>query len=290
MAKIFSLSIQERKDILLQVIFEGNGQKIESLLSNNPKFSVALYYIVADSTAMNAIAASSTAMNAIAASSTAMNAVINSQTALNAVVNSSTAMNAIAASSTAMNAIAASSTAMNAIINSQTALNAIKNNSTAWNIFINGTGLKAKEVPTMTSNNAPEGVASASSIYSSSYDAFKAFDKDTSTYWHAGGTVPQFIQYQFISPVFIHTVLIVGYSSSGSVNNPTSITIQASNDGSTFVDVQTFNQEFTSTSTILYIAKQGYYRYWRVVVNNNVYTDYYPIIRELNFQGFIQPS
>jgi len=103
MAKIFSLSIQERKDILLQVIFGGNGQKIESLLSNNPKFSVALYCIVADSTAMNAIANSSTAMNAVINSSTAMNAIANSSTAMNAVINSSTAMNAIANSSYLLN-------------------------------------------------------------------------------------------------------------------------------------------------------------------------------------------
>jgi hypothetical protein len=200
-------------------------------------------------------------------------------------------MNAVINSSTAMNAVINSSTAMNAVINSQTALNAVRNNSTAWNIFINGTGLTAKEVPTMTSNTTPEGVASASSIYSSSYNAFRAFDKDTTTYWHAGGDAPQWIQYQFISPVFIHTITLTGNSSSGNSYNPNSITIQASNDGSTFVDVQTFNQEFTSTPTTLYIAIQGYYRYWRVRVNNTVGgSGYYPAIRELNFKGFIQPS
>jgi hypothetical protein len=190
-----------------------------------------------------------------------------------------------------MNAIAASSTAMNAIINSQTALNAVKNNSTAWNIFINGTGLTAKEIPAMTSNTAPEGIASASSINSLSYDAFKAFDKDTGTYWYAGGSAPQWIQYKFVSPVFVHTITLTGNSNSGSAYNPNFITIQASKDGSTFTDIQTFNQEFTNTPTTLYIAKQGYYRYWRVRVNGTVGgSNYYPIIRELNFKGFIQPA
>ncbi len=188
-----------------------------------------------------------------------------------------------------MNAVANSQTAMNAVINSQTALNAIRNNATAWNTFINST-INVKEVPTMTSNTTPEGVASASSIYSSSYDAFRAFDKDASTYWAAGGNTPQWIQYQFVSPVFVHTVVITGYGSFGNYNNPNSITIQASNDGSTFIDIQTFNQEFTSTATTLYIAKQGYYRYWRVRVNSTVGgSGYYPIITELNFKGFIQP-
>jgi hypothetical protein len=143
----------------------------------------------------------------------------------------------------------------------------------------------------MTSNTAPEGVASASSIYSSSYDAFKAFDKNTSTYWYAGGSTPQWIQYQFVSPVFVHTITLTGNSTSGNGYNPTSITIQASQDGSTFIDIQTFNQEFTNTTTTLYIAKQGYYKYWRVRVNNTVGgSSYYPAIRELNFKGFIQPA
>jgi hypothetical protein len=260
MAKIISLGISNRKDSILELIFKGDGSNLEALLQN-PNFSTPLWLIVWDPFIMNAVVNSSTAMNAI----------INSSTALNAVVNSSTAMNAI--------------------INSQTALNAVKDNSTAWNIFINGTGLTAKQVPTMTSNTTPEGVASASSIYSSYYDAFKAFDKNTNTYWFAGGGQPQWIQYQFINPVFVHTVTLTGWGSAGNYYNPTSITIQVSNDGNTFTDVATFNQEFTSTSTTLYIAKQGYYKYWRVRVNSTVGgSGYSPAIRELNFKGFIQPA
>ena len=204
--------------------------------------------------------------------------------------NSSTPLWLIVWDQTAMNAVINSQTAMNAVINSQTALNAIRNNATAWNTFINST-INVKEVPTMTSNTAPEGVASASSIYDSIRDAFKAFDKNTGTWWLAGGTVPQWIQYQFVRPVFVHTVVITGYDSAGNGYNPTSITIQASQDGSTVIDIHTFNQEFTNTPTTLYIAKQGYYKYWRVRVNSTVGgSGNYPIIRELNFKGFIQPT
>ena len=256
MAKIISLGISARKDSILELIFKGDSSNLEALLQN-PNSSTPLWLIVWDQTAMNAVINSQTAMNAVANSQTAMNAVINSQTA------------------------------MNAVINSQTALNAIRNNATAWNTFINRT-INVKEVPTMTSNTTPEGVASASSIHSSGYDAFKAFDKNTSTYWVAGGTVPQWIQYQFVSPVFVHTVVITGYSSAGNGYNPTSITIQASQDGSTVIDIHTFNQEFTNTPTTLYIAKQGYYKYWRVRVNSAGGS--HPAIRELNFKGFIQPT
>jgi len=276
MAKIISLGISARKDSILELIFSGNGSNLEALLQN-PNFSTPLWLIVWDQTAMNAVANSQTAMNAV----------INSQTAMNAVINSQTAMNAVANSQTAMNAVANSQTAMNAVINSQTALNAIRNNATAWNTFINST-INVKEVPTMTSNTAPEGVASASSIYDSIRDAFKAFDKNTGTWWLAGGTVPQWIQYQFVRPVFVHTVTITGYESAGNGHNPTSITIQASQDGSTFIDIHTFNQGFTSTPTTLYIAKGGYYKYWRVRANSTGGS--HPAIRELNFKGFIQPT
>jgi len=179
---------------------------------------------------------------------------------------------------------------MGAIINSQTALDAIKNNSTAWNIFINSNASTVKEVPTMTSNTTPEGIVTASSINSSDYDAFHAFDKNGGFYWYAGGVAPQWIQYKFASPVFVHTVMVEGYSSAGTGRNPTSITIQASNDGSNFTDVATFNQEFTDVITNLYLNKTGYYQYWRVKVNSAVNSAASPAIRELNFRGFKQPT
>ena len=262
--------ILSKKNELLNIISQGSGSSLESALQDLGYY-VSFLDILYDSTAMNAIASSSTAMNAIASSSTAINAIINSHTALDAVVSSSTAMNAI--------------------INSQTALNAIKDNSTAWSIFTNSNVPTVKEVPPMTSNTAPEGVASASSINSSEYDVFRVFDKDTSTDWWAAGVAPQWVQYKFVSPVFVHTVTILGYSSAGNGYNPVSVTIQASNDGSNFTDVATFNQEFTYTSTTtLYLNKAGYYQYWRVRINSTVNSSYEPDMREVNFKGFIQPT
>lgn len=44
---------------------------------------------------------------------------------------------------------------------------------------------QAVSIPTMTSNTLPSGVASASTVFqdSNTYQAFRAFDKDTGTYW-----------------------------------------------------------------------------------------------------------
>ena len=261
--------VLSKKNELLNLISQGNSSSLESALQDLGYY-VAFLDILYDTTAMNSIVGSSTSMNAIIGSSTALSAVVGSPTA--------------------MSAIAGSSTAIDAIINSQTALGAIKNNSTAWNIFINSKASTVKEVPKMTSNTTPEGILSASSISGSSYDAFYAFDKDYGTYWYAGGVAPQWIQYKFASPVFVHTVMVEGFFSAGIGYNPTSITIQVSNDGSNFTDVATFNQEFTTVITNLYLNRTGYYQYWRVKVNSNVTSSNYPAIRELNFRGFKQPT
>jgi hypothetical protein len=147
-----------------------------------------------------------------------------------------------------------------------------------------------KEVPKMTSNTTPEGVASASSVYSSAHNVWMAFDKDYTGDWWAGGVAPQWIQYKFVSPIFIHTVTVVAYGVEGNACNPTSVTIQVSNDGSTFTDVKTIVQELTTNSNNIYLNKAGYYQYWRIKINSIVNSSSSPAIREINFRGFKQPT
>ena len=72
----------------------------------------------------------------------------------------------------------------------------------------------SQEIPTMTSNTSPSGIASASSSYSSSYYPWKAFDGEDES-----GTDSRWISYptgtyasQWISYEFESTVTISGYS------------------------------------------------------------------------------
>ena len=65
-------------------------------------------------------------------------------------------------------------------------------------------------IPEMTTNTAPIGVAEASSIYGSSYDAWKAFDKKDTTIWHSGSGTPQWISYEGLSKKRVTRFLIVG--------------------------------------------------------------------------------
>ncbi|MFN3599251.1 MAG: discoidin domain-containing protein, partial [Aquificaceae bacterium] len=247
----------------------------------------AMNAIANSQTAMNAIANSQTAMNAIANSQTAMNAIANSQTAMNAIANSQTAMNAIINSQTALNAVINSQTAMNAVINSQTALNAVFSNTTARNTFINSTALTRKEIPQMTSNTTPEGTASASSVYGSGYEAFKAFDKNTSVHWTSASDAitNQWLRYSFVSDVFIHTVQIHPPPNSTS---PRNCIIQCSQDGTNWINVANITVQNTAQQQTFYVARSGYYKHWRLFMSDN-YGAADMAIYELNFIGFVKP-
>ncbi|MEM5853954.1 MAG: discoidin domain-containing protein [Candidatus Aenigmatarchaeota archaeon] len=235
---------------------------------------------------MQAIINSSTAMQVIANSSTAMQAIANSSTAMQAIANSSTAMQVIANSSTAMQAIANSSTAMQAIILSQTALDIIFANTSARDIFISSTALSSKEVPQMTSNTSPEGEASASSVFSSTYDAYKAFDKSTSCWLSASNaTTNQWVRYSFVSPVFVHTVRVTNYSSNYYSKN---IKIQCSTNGSDWIDCSdVITLPNNTTEQIFYVNKSGYFAHWRIFVIDG-YSTTYVGLQEVNFIGFLQ--
>jgi len=52
------------------------------------------------------------------------------------------------------------------------------------------------QIPNMTSNTAPSGTAAASSIFSGSYDAFKAMD-GTGARWHTASTTTGWLTYDF---------------------------------------------------------------------------------------------
>jgi hypothetical protein len=122
------------------------------------------------------------------------------------------------------------------------------------------------KVPTMTSNTTPSGVCSASSTYSSSYSAWKAFDGKISTHWSSteSDSTNAWIQYQFINPVKIYAVYLNITYDSGLCCK--SASVQASNDGSTFTELlakQTFPNSSTDEYTLL-INPTSAYSYYRL--------------------------
>lgn len=136
--------------------------------------------------------------------------------------------------------------------------------STTWADMTSQTG----EVPTMTSNTTPSGVVSAGTDYDTN-GAYKAFDGDDSTYWRGntstaqGATATDYIQYKFASPTIARSALIKN-SVSGSTVNLTSVTVSASNDGSTFTSLYSDAISMPSTEKRVSFENDTAYSYYRV--------------------------
>jgi hypothetical protein len=72
-------------------------------------------------------------------------------------------------------------------------------------------------VPNMTSNTNPLGTVSASSEWSSSYEAWRAFNAviTTSDYWRTNTASNEWIAYEFIEPVIVNAYAIQPIASYG---------------------------------------------------------------------------
>ncbi|UOK65274.1 discoidin domain-containing protein [Paenibacillus sp. OVF10] len=112
-------------------------------------------------------------------------------------------------------------------------------------------GYYVSMIPAMTSNTTPQGVAAASTTYSASLEAWKAFDKNTadagwlmeSNKWNGA-----WISYTFPQPTVINKYGIKGPNSNASTDNAKSWRFEGSNDGTnwTVLDTKT-NQPAWST-------------------------------------------
>ena len=130
-------------------------------------------------------------------------------------------------------------------------------------------------IPNMTSNTSPSGIASASSMYNTSYDAWKAFDGSMSS----NGYVPNgsdkfgsaYVQYQFEEPTKAKVVSI--YNKEG--NNITFVyELQLSNDGIDFTPIKTIELKAPTTNFIYYeINIDKPYKYYRFVYKSNTNND-----------------
>lgn len=123
------------------------------------------------------------------------------------------------------------------------------------------TGYGSDIVPTMTSDTAPSGVASADT---DSVNAWKAFDTDTGTYWTSGAG--HYIQYQF--PV-AHTILLYGLFNAlylGSYGyHFNQWKLEGSNNGTdwTVVDSRTGQSTTYNAASYWTVTTPGNYLYYR---------------------------
>lgn len=147
--------------------------------------------------------------------------------------------------------------------------------------FIKGVWQPKGAVPIMTGNTAPYGEASASSIYSTGYEAYRAFDGSLSTIWHSSGTsATQYVRYKFTNPVYVKKASV--YCTTDTDRMATAI-LQGSNDGSTWVDVsEDVKSSLVSGWNDIPVTKNGgYYLYYQI----NFGTCISVHISELQFYG-----
>ena len=151
--------------------------------------------------------------------------------------------------------------------------------------LLSGAALAVASVPTMTSNTAPFGVASASSTYGAAYSPRMAFDGDANSYWAAssGLNANQWLQYEFPSPAFICSSTVKTYEGRFS---PNICRVECSKNGVDYSVAKRITLTPASTTTqTLSIA--GFYKYWRLFVENTYGS--YPAVHELGFNGFYAP-
>lgn len=135
-------------------------------------------------------------------------------------------------------------------------------------------------IPKMTSNTTPSGVASASVEHNEYYRAFYAFDKiygyDQET-WATVQRLPQWICYEFPTPKCIKRLITVNRNEDLNVgvqhNNRavSEFTFQASNDGTTWVNLGTFTSPSSAShyKNTYDIQNDNKYLYYRLYITGN---------------------
>ena len=147
-------------------------------------------------------------------------------------------------------------------------------------------------VPAMTSNIAPYGAAITNSIYSTTYDAWKAFDRivdGTNNYWRtANNVLPGWVGYNFGKPTIIKSLGLTSYTTAQTSSpNTKDFAVQGSNDGETWTTIKNFVNETPSTSATLFEFNENEtsYNYYRVYITT-VWGGTNANLAELNFFGF----
>ncbi|MBR2555153.1 MAG: discoidin domain-containing protein [Aeriscardovia sp.] len=138
-------------------------------------------------------------------------------------------------------------------------------------------------VPTMTSNTAPYGTASGTSVNVGN-DYWKAFDKNSSTGWISGNSTNSRIIYKFTNPICVKKVSITPIAYGG-YSRLKDFKVQGSNDGTTWNDL--YEGEITSPTDIVTfeITNNSYYMYYSVLGTTANQTNVGIGLAELQFYG-----
>lgn len=150
--------------------------------------------------------------------------------------------------------------------------------------FMAATGLTPVVNPVMTSATTPSGVASASSIYSTGYAAYYAFDGSNSIWCSESGAPinQQWLRYDFPTPVFLHSLDVTP----GTDEPMKDFRMEYSDDGTSWLTAMTGKFPYGSISAIHKIEQPlGQHRYWRIFAITS-HGSRYVTLAEVKFRGF----
>jgi hypothetical protein len=185
--------------------------------------------------------------------------ILTTDNSIDYLVRSTTYASSVTADSDAMSMIGSYDYASDTLLGDSTWAMAIAN-STYKDSVINAS------VPKMTSNNTPSGVASASTIYGSGYEAYRAFDDNTSTFWSAAASdTNKWVKYDFGKTVKICLAQIRPSYSSGNLWLQ-EYKLQGTSDDSDWSDSDMFAETLSNVSTdktVAFPMKSG--RYFRLL-------------------------
>ena len=200
-----------------------------------------------------------TTLSEVFGDTTCLSALISSHNAMDYLVRCTSWVSDICNNSDAMSYIGLDNYAADKLLNDSTWCNAI-GTSTNRSLVLN------IENPNMTSNTTPRGVCSASSTSNNTY-AWSIFDGSWSTYHCVDQVASAWVQYKFAEPVLIKYIEMLGGNKQA---------IQASNDGSNFVEIGNFNGASGRSGIALpnNTQKYSYYRIfetWASATWNSTY-------------------
>ena len=150
------------------------------------------------------------------------------------------------------------------------------------------------QVPIMTSNTAPYGEVSASGVYNSNYHEYWAFNNSSSG-WQSNivsSTTATWLQYKFTEPKIITTVYLDSQGSGPHIElfNPYSVTIQGSNNGTTWKSFITYDIATPAEGKgFRSFENDTAYLYYRLLYNNpNFYQggNYYNVAMNIQFYAW----
>lgn len=154
-------------------------------------------------------------------------------------------------------------------------------------------------VPTMTSNTTPYGEVNSSTIYSSNFPAWKAFNKtnsgETDSWIAAGSAVDKWISYHFASPIVVKLVTVQNRNYNGDANGRIhTFYLQGSDTGNSddWHDIGSLMDRGNDANHANYLTTHDYssndtsYSYLRVLVKSTYRNNaYYAGAGEIGFYG-----